>query len=1057
MKKLFNPAISLMNRLKYPQKFVLISLLFTLPLALVMTSLIREINSRIEFAQKEIYGDAYLRPLRSMLEHTLENKMLADNYLSGDASLEEQLLTNQAKIEQDFEVLEAVEQEFGAILQTAEKFNKLKESWQNLKGDILSLDSRASEDLHTGLIKEIRGLISHVGDTSNLILDPDLDSYYLMDAVLLKLPEGQDLLAQAKFLGERAALQKSLTAEEKARLIVLGGLVQSNINATQTGLGVAFRNNLAENLEPVLQTPLQEAIVATEGLLQTLNQEIINPQTITITPETYRTSATDALQASFKLWDQTVVELDGLLQRRIDGFVQQKRLVVVVTSLVLVIVAYLWVGFYLAVMRTVSSLDEASKRMVSGDMDERVNLENRDELGQVAISFNKIATALVLASTHRQAVLDNAADGIITTNEQNIIESFNPAAERIFGYKTAEVIGQDIAMLVPETDPNGSADQSFSYRRQCERTAIEAPQKVEGIGQRKDGSHFPLELSISQMRLGEQRFFVGILRDITERKRAAKELALARDQALEANRAKSMFLANMSHELRTPLNAILGYSEMLQEEAEDLGQDEFVPDLQKINSAGKHLLALISDILDLSKIEAGRMDLFLETFDTATMIQDVATTIQPLIIKNNNTLKVRCADNLGMMQADLTKVRQIIFNLLSNASKFTERGTITLTVEKRKNEGEGINSSVTMPLTQEWLVFGVSDTGIGMTSAQMEKLFQEFTQADTSTTRKYGGTGLGLTISRRFCQMMGGEIEVESEPGQGSTFTVWLPVQVVEPKADEVVSGEVERSGLVGASPDSDLVLVVDDDPVARDLMQRYLSKEGFRVQLASNGEAGLRLAKELRPAAITLDVMMPGLDGWAVLTALKADPDLADIPVVMMTMVDDKNLGYALGASDYLTKPIERDRLAVILNKYRCNRPKCSVLLVEDDELAREMMRRILEKEGWQVAEAQNGRVGLEQVTECQPELILLDLMMPEMDGFQFLTQLRQIPGGQTIPVVIVTAMNLTEKERQQLNGYVTQILQKGAYSREELLEQVRDLVTTYIQPARTSANYTH
>ena len=448
------------------------------------------------------------------------------------------------------------------------------------------------------------------------------------------------------------------------------------------------------------------------------------------------------------------------------------------------------------------------------------------------------------------------------------------------------------------------------------------------------------------------------------------------------------------------------------------------------------------------------MDLFLETFDTATMIKDVVTTIQPLILKNNNTLNVRYADNLGMMQADLTKVRQIIFNLLSNASKFTERGTITLTVEKRKNEGEGINSSATMPLTQEWLVFGVSDTGIGMTSAQMEKLFQEFTQADTSTTRKYGGTGLGLTISRRFCQMMGGEIEVESEPGQGSTFTVWLPVQVIKPKADEVMRGEVEHIGVAEASPDSDLVLVVDDDPVARDLMQRYLSKEGFRVQLASNGEAGLRLAKELRPAAITLDVMMPGLDGWAVLTALKADPDLADIPVVMLTMVDDKNLGYALGASDYLTKPIERDRLMTILNKYRCDRPKCSVLLVEDDELAREMMKRILEKEGWQVAEAQNGRVGLEQVTECQPELILLDLMMPEMDGFQFLTQLRQIPGGQAIPVVIVTAMNLTEKERQQLNGYVSQILQKGAYSREELLEQVRGLVTTYIQPARTSAN---
>jgi PAS domain S-box-containing protein len=1058
--KLFNPAIALMNRLKYPQKFVLISLLFALPLALVMISLMREINYKIEFAQKEIYGNAYLRPLRSMLEHSLENQIAVDEYLNGDSSLAEELSSNQAKIDQDLAMLEIVERELGPTLRTAEKFNKLKDSWQNLKGQMLNLDPRESEDLHAELIKEIRGLISHVGDTSNLILDPDLDSYYLMDEVLLKLPEGQDLLAQTRFLGEQAVHQKSLTAEEKARLIVLGGLVQSNLNATQTGLGVAFRNNLAGNLKPVLQTPLQENIVAIGAFLQTLNEEIINAQTITIDPEAYHTSAANALEASFKLWDQTVVELDGLLQRRIDGFVLQKRLVVAVTLLVLFMVAYLWVGFYLAVMRTVSSLDEASKRMVSGDMDERVNLENRDELGQVAISFNKIAKALVLASTQRQAVLDNAADGIITTNEQNIIESFNPAAERIFGYKAAEVMGQDIALVIPETDPNGSNGQPFSYRQQCDLLASKASQEVEGIGRRKDGSYFPLELSISQMHLADQKFFVGILRDITERKRVAKELALARDQALEANRAKSVFLANMSHELRTPLNAIIGYSEMLQEEVEDLGQAEFVPDLQKINGAGKHLLSLISDILDLSKIEAGRMDLYLETFDMMTMIKDVVTTIQPLVQKNNNTLEVHPVGDLGMMQADLTKVRQIIFNLLSNASKFTERGTITFTIERRKNENGGINiPGSTQPSAldlsgEEWLVFGVSDTGIGMTSEQMESLFQEFTQADASTTRKYGGTGLGLTISRRFCQMMGGEIEVESEPGRGSTFTVWLPAQVVkvEPASTEQGFG-IEPIIASGEGSGSDLVLVVDDDPVVRDLMQRFLTKEGFRVQLAANGETGLRLARELRPAAITLDVMMPGLDGWAVLTALKGDPELADIPVVMLTMVDDKNMGYALGASDYLTKPIERDRLAAVLNKYRCERPKCSVLLVEDDNLAREMMRRILEKEGWQVAEAQNGRIALEEVTKCQPELILLDLMMPEMNGFQFITHLRQIPGGQAIPVVVVTAMNLTEKERQQLNGYVTQILQKGAYSREELLVQVRDLVTTYTQPVRDKA----
>lgn len=298
--------------------------------------------------------------------------------------------------------------------------------------------------------------------------------------------------------------------------------------------------------------------------------------------------------------------------------------------------------------------------------------------------------------------------------------------------------------------------------------------------------------------------------------------------------------------------------------------------------------------------------------------------------------------------------------------------------------------------------------------------------------------------------MMGGEIEVESEPGQGSTFTVWLPAEVIVPKAEEIMPLlEAEQIEAMGISADSDLVLVIDDDPVVRDLMQRFLIKEGFRVHLAANGEVGLHLAKELRPAAITLDVMMPGMDGWAVLTALKADPDLVDIPVVMLTMVDEKNLGYALGASDYLTKPIERERLRAVLDKYRCDHPKCSVLLVEDDELTREMMRRMLEKEGWLVAEAENGRVGLERVAECNPQVILLDLMMPEVDGFQFLIQLRQRPEWYIIPVVVVTAMNLTEAERQQLNGSVTKILQKGAYSRDELLIQVRDLVATNIRPA--------
>jgi Amt family ammonium transporter len=704
-------------------------------------------------------------------------------------------------------------------------------------------------------------------------------------------------------------------------------------------------------------------------------------------------------------------------------------------------------------------MDRQSK---TGDLSLRVPVEPFTEVGQIAQRYNQVIEALEQAIARTEGIVRTARDGIVTFSKKGFaITTLNPAAESIFGYPPNKALGQPISLLFGSAGP-----------APIEITTSDVYREI--TGQRGDGSTFPLEIMVTEAKAANEPFYTATMRDITLRKQAEADLHRAKEAAEAANRSKSVFLANMSHELRTPLNAIIGYSEMLQEEFEDLNQGEFVPDLQKINAAGKHLLALISDILDLSKIEAGRMDLYLETFEVGTMVKDVVTTIQPLIQKNHNAFEVNSDDNLGTMQADLTKVRQIIFNLLSNASKFTERGTITLTVERRQLAGgrlqfdhshglSGIRDVSALALSaeinqekelilhpaQEWLVFGVSDTGIGMTSEQMERLFEEFSQADASTTRKYGGTGLGLAISRRFCQMMGGEIEVESAPGQGSIFTVWLPAEVSAPIVDQIIPPvETEPFVAVGTAAESDLVLVIDDDPIVRDLMQRFLIKEGFRVQLAANGETGLRLAGELKPAAITLDVMMPGMDGWAVLTALKADPDLADIPVVMLTMVDEKNLGYTLGASDYLTKPIDRERLKVVLNKYRCDHPKCSVLLVEDDDVTREMMRRMLEKEGWLVAQAENGRIGLEQVAECNPQVILLDLMMPEIDGFQFLIHLRQKPEWQSIPVVVITAMNLTEAERQQLNGSVTQILQKSAYSRDELLRQVRNLVATNIRP---------
>jgi signal transduction histidine kinase/CheY-like chemotaxis protein len=498
-----------------------------------------------------------------------------------------------------------------------------------------------------------------------------------------------------------------------------------------------------------------------------------------------------------------------------------------------------------------------------------------------------------------------------------------------------------------------------------------------------------------------------------------------------ADRHKSEFLANMSHELRTPLNAIIGYSEMLQEDAADLGAEQFTDDLKKINAAGKHLLELINAVLDLSKIEAGKMELYLESFDAATLVRDIAAVIQPLAAKNANRLEVHCPEAIGTMRADLTKVRQALFNLLSNACKFTERGTVSLAVMREAVDG------------QDTMTFQVSDTGIGMTAEQLARLFEAFSQADAATTRKYGGTGLGLALSRRLCRMMDGDVTAESESGRGSTFTIRLPVEVAEPT--EEPAPPVERP-----AQDVGTVLVIDDEAAVRDLMQRFLTKEGFRVVTAAGGEEGLRQARAVRPDAITLDVMMPGMDGWAVLSALKADPSIADIPVVMLTIVDDRNLGYALGAAEYLTKPIDRERLVTVLGKYRRDLP---VLVVEDDVETRQLLRRMLEPEGFSVVEAENGRVALERLRGVSPSVVLLDLMMPEVDGFEFVAEFRRREAWRSIPVIVVTAKDLSREDRERLNGSVQKILQKGAYGREQLLAEVRELVASSVARRRPGA----
>ncbi|HEX6385398.1 MAG TPA: response regulator [Anaerolineae bacterium] len=668
------------------------------------------------------------------------------------------------------------------------------------------------------------------------------------------------------------------------------------------------------------------------------------------------------------------------------------------------------------------------------------------------ISQRKRTEEALQESEHKYRQLINEMQDGIFILQDGYLSFVNRAMADMLGYTVEELTGLHYSDVVASEDLGMVAEY---YARALANKY--APTNFEIRFVHKDGrSRVICNLKTRLTTYQGQKAHMGTVVNITERKRHEEELRQATQTAESANRAKSAFLANMSHELRTPLNAIIGYSEILEEDAIEFGYTESIADLKKIRRAGRHLLDLINDILDLSKIEAGRMDLYIESFVVADLLEDVVTTIRPLVKKSDNVLEVEFGD-LGVMHADKTKVRQALFNLLSNASKFTTEGTITLRAVRECLGEEG-----------DWLQFQVIDTGIGMTPEQTENIFVPFIQGDISTTRKYGGTGLGLAISRRFCNMMGGDITVASEPGKGSAFTVHLPANVQESRLNidqlDEPTAKPEQLEPVPATPSEDrsTVLVIDDDPITRDLIRRHLVKEGFHVQTAMSGQEGLRLAAEIMPDVITLDVLLPSMDGWMVLSELKADPDLADIPVVIVTMVDDKQMGFALGAADYLVKPIDRRRLVNVINKYRQKNGASvdvsgHILVVEDDDSTREVLRRILEKEGWNIVEAENGRPALESMTISRPDLILLDLMMPEMDGFQFITELRQNPAWQSIPVVVITAKELTASERLQLNGYVERVLQKGlnagAYDRDYLLRQIAELVKAYIRHREISS----
>jgi signal transduction histidine kinase/DNA-binding response OmpR family regulator len=895
------PGIRLMERLRYPQKFLLIGLIFFIPLGVVSGLHYSEQQEALGSFRSRLKGLDYVRVAAHLLRDLETREAVLIAARDGDREQQARVASVNQAVSDDLARLAALTEEMKPTFDVSDAFARTRDAIGKTSA-AAQAPPLAAIRIGQAAMSSTQDLMTAAADGSHLLLEDDALIYRFVNLVVtLRRLVTQRLVTLWCYVDLQRVGQ--LPAEQKADVETIPDLIR-NISRN---IGKTFKQGRRLAEEVGFFEGLTRATESTDAFIATVEKSGGAPFVL----------FAQAHQANWASYDSSMDELSRLLLIQVHTL----RIRLLVTSLAIVVcllvVAYLFASFYASTLRTVHSLEGASRRMVEGDVAERVSTPTRDEMGEV-------------------------------------VEAFNNVAER-------------------------------------------------------------LRVELAQARAETERATVAeaALRESEEK------LRVALGAAESANTAKSQFLANMSHELRTPLNAIIGYSEMLEEEANDQELEDFIPDLHKILGAARHLLALINDILDISKIEAGKMEVFREDIDVDKMVKDVVSTINPLAARNSNQLEVS-ASGLGHVYSDVTKIRQSLLNLLSNACKFTEKGVVTLR-GWRERDGD-----------HESLAFAVTDSGIGMTADQMGRLFQEFSQADASTTRKYGGTGLGLAISRKFCQMLGGDITVESEPGKGSTFTLRV-------RADEAMAlapASAESSGGGGRA------LVIDDDASALDLLTRFLRKEGFDVTTARTGEEGLRLAREQRPDVISLDIMLPGMDGWTVLQSLKSEPELAEIPVIILTMVDDQQRGYALGATEFLVKPLDRDRLSRIVRRYRAVGRTPSVLIVEDDGSIRELLARQLSADGWQVEAAENGAEGLEKCAAARPDLILLDLMMPVMDGFEFVQRLRESAEGRTIPVVVLTARDLSADDRERLSGNVDRILQKGAQDREDLLGEVRGML---------------
>ncbi|HGX92121.1 MAG TPA: response regulator [Candidatus Tenderia sp.] len=752
-----------------------------------------------------------------------------------------------------------------------------------------------------------------------------------------------------------------------------------------------------------------------------------------------------------------------LSTRALDEKLQQYGVFLLIAAGVLIALAYLLASVLQSVIsRPVLTLASAARDIArSMDYSQRVQFDSTDEIGRLYSAFNQMLERIQQHETARD-IADRArelseerlsrffqatCEGVLFHEDGKVLD-VNPGLINLGGYSIDEMLGKNILDFV--------APACHAEVLENTRSGAAAAYEIELLA--KDGSHIPVEIRGRTWQVEGRSVRVVSVQDIRERKAAAQALHRAYEEleekvvertrelaeantrlkqevevrkqaemaANDANRSKSTFLANMSHELRTPLNSIIGFTGILKDGMAGEINEEQARQLNMVYGSARHLLELINDILDLSKVEAGKVEVTVKAFELLPLLEEVQALMQPLADAKGLALQLS-GYVPDCLMSDRGKLRQILLNLVGNAIKFTEQGNITLVCRQRRNG----------------VIFEVSDTGIGIAPQSLAHIFDAFEQADNRTEREYEGTGLGLTISRRFVELLGGRISARSTLGKGSTFRVELDNAVQDaaplPASPQALPAPAPTPASEAPAAAGRLrVLVVDDDEKTRALLHFYLQDQGYSVITAGGGREALILARSQQPFAITLDILMPDQDGWSTLSALKEDAQTRHIPVVIISMLDEHSLGVTLGAVDYLTKPVDKARLFTCLSELHGEIR--DVLVVDDAAEDAELARALLEPAGYQVRVAASGAQGMAAVQARCPDLILLDLMMPDMTGFDVIRRLKADPATQALPIIIVSAKTLSEAEASYLREHTEGLLVKGQYEREEMLREIAD-----------------